>query len=226
MPVFQLSDDLVFPPPEMAEDNGLLAIGGDLSPQRLMLAYLMGIFPWFSEGDPILWWSPSPRLILELPDFRVAKRLQRVIDQGRFDIKVDTAFRQVIESCAETPRPIGEGTWITPEMTEAYCRLHDLGFAHSVEAWQGDELAGGLYGIALGAVFFGESMFARVTDSSKVAMAALVSRLGKWDFDFIDCQVRTEHLVSLGAKEIAGDEFRTRLAKAVSRPSRKGKWRF
>ena len=226
MPVFQLSDEPIFPLPEMAEPDGLLAVGGDLSPERLLKAYSMGIFPWYSQGDPILWWSPSPRLILDLEDFKISRRLQRLIGQGRFRVTVDQAFSEVIRSCAKTPRPLGDGTWVTPEMIEAYCHLHELGYAHSIESWVGDELAGGLYGVAIAKVFFGESMFASVTDSSKVALAALVAQIKKWDFDFIDCQVKTDHLISLGAKEISGEEFRTRLARAVNRPSRKGKWEF
>ena len=176
MPVFLLDKDLVFPPPDLADEGGLLAIGGDLSEKRLLLAYRMGIFPWYSEGDPLLWWSPDPRLILLPEEFHVSRRLARVIRQGVFRITMDEAFGSVIRACAETPRhdqgsrgsPARPGTWITGEMVEAYCRLHAAGYAHSVECWREDELAGGLYGVSLGNCFFGESMFSRASDASKV----------------------------------------------------------
>jgi leucyl/phenylalanyl-tRNA--protein transferase len=226
MPVFQLTDDLIFPPPHLASDNGLLAIGGDLSPERLLLAYRMGIFPWFSAGDPILWWSPAPRLILELDGLRISRRLQRTIRQGAFDVTMDQAFSQVIASCARVPRREEDSTWITPEMIAAYNRLHELGFAHSVECWHDNKLAGGLYGMSLGGIFFGESMFSAVSDSSKVALAYLTEQLAKWDFDFIDCQIKNDHLVRLGAIEISRTKFQERLAAAIKRPTRQGRWKL
>ena len=224
MPVFQLTGDLIFPPPHLASDNGLLAIGGDLSPERLLLAYRMGIFPWFSAGDPILWWSPAPRLILELDGLRITRRLQRTIRQGVFDVTMDQAFGQVIASCAGVPRQEEDSTWITPEMIAAYTRLHELGFAHSVECWHENKLAGGLYGMSLGGIFFGESMFSTVSDSSKVALAYLTEKLIKWGFDFIDCQVKNDHLVRLGAIEISRANFQERLTVAIKRPTRQGLW--
>jgi leucyl/phenylalanyl-tRNA--protein transferase len=224
MPVFQLSDSLLFPPPALAREDGLLAVGGDLSVPRLLLAYQHGIFPWYSPGEPILWWSPDPRLVLFPAEFHLAKRLARTIRQQIFSITFDTAFAQVIKACGQTRRKEGQGTWLDEEMIRAYCELHDQGHAHSVECWQNGELVGGLYGVALGAVFFGESMFSLVPDSSKVALAGLVERLQGWDFALIDCQVGTGHLQRLGAREISGAEFSTRLAEAVAKPSRLGSW--
>ena len=224
MPVFQLSDSLLFPPPALAREDVLLAVGGDLSVPRLLLAYEHGIFPWYSPGEPILWWSPNPRLVLIPAEFHLAKRLGRTIRQQVFRLTFDTAFARVITACAQTRRKDGQGTWLDEDMIRAYCELHEQGYAHSVECWQGGELVGGLYGVALGAVFFGESMFSLVPDSSKVALAGLVERLKSWDFELIDCQVGTGHLQRLGAKEISGEEFSSRLAQAVARPSRMGQW--
>ncbi|MFH1020695.1 MAG: leucyl/phenylalanyl-tRNA--protein transferase [Pseudomonadota bacterium] len=224
MPVFQLSDSLLFPPPALAREDGLLAVGGDLSVPRLLLAYRHGIFPWYSPGEPILWWSPDPRLALFPEEFHLAKRLARTIRQQAFRITFDTDFCGVIRACSQTSRKEGQGTWLDEEMIGAYCRLHDQGYAHSVECRQGGELVGGLYGVALGAVFFGESMFSLVSDSSKVALAALVERLKVWNFALIDCQVGTGHLQRLGAREISGAEFSARLAQAVAKPSRQGRW--
>jgi len=224
MPVFQLSDSLIFPPPALAREDGLLAVGGDLSVPRLLLAYQHGIFPWYSPGEPILWWSPNPRLVLIPEEFHLAKRLARTIRQQVFSITFDTDFAQVIKACGQTRRKDGQGTWLDEAMILAYCQLHDQGYAHSVECWQNGELVGGLYGVALGAVFFGESMFSLTPDSSKVALAGLVERLKGWEFELIDCQVGTGHLQRLGAREISGEEFSTRLAQAVARPSRLGLW--
>lgn len=224
MPVFQLSDSLLFPPPALAREDGLLAVGGDLSVERLLLAYRQGIFPWYSPGDPILWWSPNPRLVLIPEEFHLAKRLGRTIRQQVFSTTFDTDFARVIRACAETRRKEGEGTWLSEEMIEAYQRLHDLGYAHSVECWQGGKLVGGLYGVSLGAVFFGESMFSLVSDSSKIALAGLVGRLKDWAFELIDCQVGTGHLQRLGAREISGEEFSARLTQAVAKQTRQGKW--
>ena len=226
MAIYQLSDKLIFPPAELAEKDGLLAIGGDLSPERLLLAYSSGIFPWFSEGDPILWWAPSPRLVIFPDEFNVPGRLARLLRQNKFSLSLDRAFGEVITACATIDGRRQKGTWITDEMTEAYCRLHHMGFAHSVECWQNDELAGGLYGISLGGVFFGESMFSLRANSSKVALASLVRTLQDWDFDLIDCQLKTQHFMQFGAREIPGAEFQKLLSKSLSRPTRIGKWQL
>lgn len=219
MPVYRLIDQLVFPAPELAEPDGLLAVGGDLSPRRLLLAYSMGIFPWFNAGDPILWWSPDPRCILEPGRLTVSRSLAKLLRRETFSVTFDRAFREVITSCAQVRQSGGEGTWITGEMLEAYCRLHEMGFAHSVECWQGEGLAGGLYGVCLGRCFFGESMFHRAANASKVAFASLAHRLEAQGFELIDCQLPTLHLKSLGAGEIPREEFLRRLRQGGVRPS-------
>lgn len=224
MPVFQLNDSLLFPPPQLAGKDGLLAVGGDLSVPRLLLAYQQGIFPWYGEDDPILWWSPDPRLVLFPAEFRCSRRLARTLRQGRFTVTFDTVFPEVMARCAHTRTSRGEETWISPAMYQAYCTLHDLGYAHAVESWLDGELVGGLYGVALGRVFFGESMFSTKADSSKVALAALVERLLGWGFDCIDCQVATSHLASLGAREISREEFLARLTSACEAPGHLGSW--
>lgn len=224
MPVYQLTDKLFFPPAELAEKDGLLAIGGDLSPERLLLAYSQGIFPWFSEGDPILWWAPSPRLVIFPDEFITSKRLARLIRQKKFSITMDQAFLQVITACATHDKRLEKGTWITTDMKTAYCILHEMGYAHSVECWLDAELAGGLYGISLGGVFFGESMFSKESNSSKLAMVYLMKKLQEWDFDLIDCQMKTEHLLQFGAREIPGPEFQKLLAISLSRKTHTGKW--
>ncbi len=226
MPVFRLNEQPVFPQPRLAEPDGLLAVGGDLSQERLLRAYRAGIFPWYSEGEPILWWAPSPRLILEPKEFHLSRRLARTIRSRRFTVRFDTAFRQVMESCATSGNRAREGTWITDDMLAAYCNLHEIGYAHSVECWMEGVLVGGLYGVSLGTVFFGESMFSRMADSSKVALAALVQHCLTRDFDLIDCQLATPHLKSLGAKELDGDLFYPWLADCVELPTRLGKWRL
>lgn len=225
MPVYRLTRELVFPRPHEAEPNGLLAVGGDLGSARLLLAYSMGIFPWYSEGQPILWWSPDPRCVLDLDDFHVSRRLRRVLNQGRFRVTFDEDFRAVIRACASVGRPGQEGTWITPEMEQAYVRLHEAGLAHSVECRLGGELAGGIYGIALGRGFFGESMFHRERDASKVALARLVERLAGWGFHFIDAQVTTSHMLSLGAREVPRTVFMESLEAALRHPTVRGSWR-
>jgi leucyl/phenylalanyl-tRNA--protein transferase len=226
MPVYLLSDEIIFPTPNLASGEGLLAVGGDLSQKRLLLAYSMGIFPWYSEAEPILWWSPDPRLVLYPGELRVSKSLQKTIKKGLFQITVDRAFEQVITECAKIRRKNNEGTWIVPDMIGAYCQLHASGFAHSVEAWQNDALVGGLYGVSLGKCFFGESMFSRATNASKVAFVALVNHLKSLSFDMIDCQVATEHLVSFGAREIPRARFLEQLEKSMLTPTRKGTWIF
>lgn len=209
----KLTYHLSFPNPRNASEEGIVAYGGDLSPSRLMLAYRLGIFPWYSANDPILWWSPDPRLILELDEFKLSRSLRKKIPH--FDVRFDTAFAQVIRECSIAPRRGQKGSWIISEMIEAYEELHALGYAHSVEAYQNGELVGGLYGVAIGAVFCGESMFAKVSDASKVAFATLIERLSEWGFDFVDCQVPTNHLKSLGAKEVSREYFLTRLEKQI-----------
>jgi leucyl/phenylalanyl-tRNA---protein transferase len=206
-----------FPPLEraLAYPDGLLAAGGDLAPGTLIGAYARGIFPWSAEGQPLLWWSPDPRMVLPLAEFRVRRSLAKRIRQRPYAIRCDTAFRAVIEACSATPRPGQDGTWITGAMIDAYCRLHTLGYAHSVEAWDGERLVGGLYGIALGRVFFGESMFAHASDASKIALAHLVAQLGRLGVPLIDCQQQTEHLASFGARPVPRREFARLLAELI-----------
>jgi leucyl/phenylalanyl-tRNA--protein transferase len=215
MPVFRLTDELAFPSPSLAEEDGLLAVGGDLSVERLVLAYCMGIFPWYSDDSPILWWSPDPRLVLFPNELRVSRSLRRTVEKGVYEITFDRAFEDVIRTCGEAPRKDMQGTWITDEMIDAYCRLHARGLAHSVESWFAGELAGGLYGVALGEVFFGESMFSLKRDASKAAFVTLVHRLQTCGFRLVDCQVKTEHLMSLGAREIPRSEFLTLIEDSV-----------
>lgn len=224
MGLHRLTSELIFPPPFLADENGLLAFGGDLEPARLIAAYRSGIFPWFSPGDPILWWFLDPRLVLFPDEFRLSRRLARELRRGRFRITCDRAFAQVMKSCAQVRIERGEGTWIGERMLDAYGRLHELGYAHSVECWQGDRLAGGMYGIALDRVFFGESMFTRVSNASKVALTALVSRLKERGFQLIDCQMTTRHLVSFGAREISGSEFLDLLGALIQTTVPDGKW--
>jgi len=215
MPVFRLTKELLFPPPALAEEDGLLAVGGDLSKDRILLAYSRGIFPWYSDGSPILWWSPDPRLVLIPGELKVSRSLSQVIKKGVFNVTMDTAFERVIRNCAEINRKGQQGTWITEEMIKAYISLHSAGYAHSIETWDSGELVGGLYGIALGKAFFGESMFAIKSNASKVAFVTLVEYLKKLDFSFVDCQVATEHLKSLGAKEVDRKKFLQMLKQAL-----------
>lgn len=208
--------DIGFPDPKLAETepNGLLAVGGDLSPTRLLNAYTRGIFPWYSSGQPILWWSPAPRMVLFPDEFHMSRSLRRAMRQRGYDISIDQAFEAVIRACA-APRPHSDGTWLVPEMIAAYLALHDDGHAHSVEIWSGDLLVGGLYGVMIGQMFFGESMFSRRVDASKMALA-LLSRVGReLPLQLIDCQVHTPHLASLGAREIDRTRFRDLLARAT-----------
>ncbi len=226
MPLFRLPRQPVFPDPQLAEPDGLLAAGGDLSAERLLAANAAGIFPWYSEGLPILWWSPDPRLVLFPAELHVSRSLRRTLRAGRFQVRADTAFEQVIRRCAEQRRPGQDGTWITPEMIQAYSRLHRRGVAHSFEAWDGEGLAGGLYGVSLGAAFFGESMFADRPDASKVAFVSSVEWLAARGFDLVDCQVRTAHLERFGAREIPRREFLDRLGRALARPTLRGRWQM
>jgi leucyl/phenylalanyl-tRNA--protein transferase len=225
MPVFLLDDRLAFPPPEAAED-GLLAVGGDLQPERLLLAYSQGIFPWYSRGQPILWHSPDPRMVLPADQIHVPRSLRKTLRKGLYRVTLDTAFRDVIGACASARRPGQRGTWITPAMKEAYVTLHRMGYAHSVEAWRDGRLAGGLYGVSLGAAFFGESMFARAPDASKVAFAGVVEQLRRWGITLIDCQVYTDHLARFGAMEWPRRDYLAALRRALARPTRMGPWRF
>jgi leucyl/phenylalanyl-tRNA--protein transferase len=226
MPIFRLVDEPVFPPPDYADPSGLLAVGGDLSSKRLLEAYRLGIFPWYSDDQPILWWSPDPRLVLEIGDFKTSRSLHKTLRKGVFDVTFDRAFADVIRACSSIRREGQSGTWITEEMQEAYINLHGLGYAHSVESWFGGKLAGGLYGVSLGKAFFGESMFHWRTDASKVALANLVEKLKTWDFHFIDSQMTTGHMISLGAKELPRRVFLKRLQSALCHPTKRGRWRI
>ncbi len=225
-PIYMLSDRLGFPPPRLASREGLLAVGGDLSLERLILAYRNGIFPWYSDGEPILWWSPDPRLVLYPSNLKISKSLNKTIRKKQFHITMDTAFNRVIEACAHIHRRHDRGTWITREMIRAYQELHTAGYAHSVEAWHDGILAGGLYGVSLGGSFFGESMFTKISNASKVALAALCGHLGRLAFDLIDCQVSSLHLMRMGAGEIGRNRFLDLLAVSMQRPDRIGKWRY
>lgn len=220
-----LERDSPFPPIPSAlkHPNGLLAAGGDLSAERLIEGYRRGIFPWFSEGDPILWWSPDPRMVLFPEELKISRSLAKTLRNRRYEVRFDYAFDAVMAACA-APRAGEPGTWISEDMREAYGRLHRLGHAHSVEIWIDTELAGGLYGVALGRVFFGESMFSRTTDASKIALAALVAHLRSSGFGLIDCQMRTRHLESLGAREIPRRQFARLLEELIHYPRPPGEW--
>lgn len=216
-----------FPPVELAldEPNGLLAVGGDLSPERLIKAYQLGIFPWFNHDQPILWWSPNPRAILFPEQLHVSRSLQKAIRRGSYKITLDQAFSEVMKACA-APRPQQADTWITPDMHNAYLRLHEMGIAHSVETWLDDKLVGGLYGLSIGQAFFGESMFSRASNASKIAFVYLVKQLQIWQFRLIDCQVSSEHLESLGATDIERKLFINLLQQASQQPGNNQHWQF
>jgi len=217
-------NELIFPGPDEADESGLLAIGGDLSIERLKLAYSNGIFPWYEEGMPILWWSPDPRMVLFPEKMIISHSLKQVVKKNNFRITFDREFEQVIEECSATPRKDQEGTWITREMKHAYIRLHKAGFAHSVEAWNGGKLVGGLYGVAIGRAFFGESMFHKETNASKVALVQLVEKFRLWEFEIIDAQVYTNHLESLGGELIPRGVYLKFLEKALLKPGKEGLW--
>ncbi|HWT29245.1 MAG TPA: leucyl/phenylalanyl-tRNA--protein transferase [Methylophilaceae bacterium] len=208
----------------LREPNGLLAAGADLSPARLLQAYRQGIFPWYNPGQPILWWSPDPRMVLFPTELKVSRSLARRLRRTDYEIRVDSAFRQVMLHCASTPRPGQDGTWITPEIVEGYCRLHAMGYAHSVETWISGTLVGGIYGVAIGRMFYGESMFHHVTDASKLAFVHLVRKLAESGFGMLDCQMQTTHLASMGAREISRDEFAQRLSELIHSPHPPGTW--
>jgi leucyl/phenylalanyl-tRNA--protein transferase len=222
-----LQDGTPFPPVESAlrKPNGLLAAGGGLSPARILDAYRHGIFPWFNEDDPILWWSPDPRMVLFPREFKVSRSLRKTLASKQYEVRADSAFEQVMRACA-APRKDQDGTWISEEMIAAYSALHRMGYAHSVEIWMDGELAGGLYGMALGRMFYGESMFSRRTDASKIALAHLAAQLARWNFGMIDCQMNTSHLASLGAREIQRTEFIGRLQELVNYGDVKSPWEF
>ncbi len=224
MPIFQLDERVLFPPAELADPSGLLAVGGDLRPERVLLAYSMGIFPWPHQGFPLLWHSPDPRFVLRAERLRVSRSLAKVLRRQPFRVTLDRACVEVIEACARVPRPGQDGTWITDEMMEAYGLLHRLGFVHSVEVWQDHRLVGGLYGVSLGGAFFGESMFARASNASKVGFVTLVRQLGRWGVDLIDAQVYTEHMVRFGAEDWPRSRYLAELARALEHPTRRGLW--
>ncbi|HUS24161.1 MAG TPA: leucyl/phenylalanyl-tRNA--protein transferase [Candidatus Binatia bacterium] len=216
-----------FPPPQLAmrEPNGLLAIGGDLSVTRLLRAYSAGIFPWYNPDEPILWWCPDPRAVLAPQDFHTSRSLAKRLRKRDFAVSMNAAFPRVLEACA-APRARGRGTWLGPEMKHAYAQLHERGFAQSVEVWRRGELVGGLYGVSLGRMFYGESMFSRIDDGSKIAFHYLCAQLAAWRFELMDCQIASRHLATLGAAEMPRERFLARLGTAVAAPGRTGRWQF
>jgi leucyl/phenylalanyl-tRNA---protein transferase len=222
-----LDADAPFPPVHRAlrDPNGLLAAGGELTTVRLLDAYRQGIFPWYGEGQPVLWWSPDPRMVLAPEAMIISRSLRKRLRRRDWEVRTDTAFAAVMRACAE-PRADQAGTWITGEVTDAYSALHRAGYAHSVETWIDGELAGGLYGVSIGRIFFGESMFTRASDASKLALAHLARQLERWNFGLIDCQMETAHLASLGARAIARNDFIRALSELVNYPTRTGMWRF
>lgn len=228
MPIYQLDERIVFPPAHHADPSGLLAIGGDLCPERVLLGYASGIFPWPEPGSPLLWHSPDPRYVLPSAELRVPKSLHRVLNRGEFRVTLDLAFRDVITRCARAPRVGQRGTWITRAMLDAYVELHRLGFAHSVEVWRGEDTrpCGGLYGVSLGGVFFGESMFAEVPDASKVGFVTLVRQLEHWGIELVDAQIHTAHLERFGGRHWSRASYLEALSRLVELPTRVGKWSF
>lgn len=223
VPVYALGRALTFPPPHQAVD-GLLAVGGDLSPERLLLAYSQGIFPWYDADLPILWHSPDPRCVVPVHQVHVGRTLRRVLDRGTYEVRFDCAFERVIRACKTTPRQGQSGTWITDDMERAYIELYRLGYAHSVEAWEAGELAGGLYGVSLGRIFFGESMFSHRSNASKVALVRLAQKLAEWSFTVIDAQVATPHTLAMGAQEWPRPRFLETLKRDLAYPTRRGSW--
>lgn len=222
--VYLLTDDLLFPPPEKATEDGLVAVGGDASPQRLVLAYSQGIFPWPAQGYPLLWFSPDPRYVLRPTEAHIGRSLRRALRRDDYVIRADTAFDRVIDACSTVRRPGQHGTWITSELVDGYRALHRAGYAHSVEAWADGELVGGLYGVSVGRGFFGESMFAHAADASKVAFATLLAQLARWRFPLVDCQVHTDHLERFGAVDWPRERFLEEVRELVALPSRVGPW--
>jgi leucyl/phenylalanyl-tRNA--protein transferase len=226
MPVFQLTQEYFFPPPDLAEPDGLLAVGGDLNPTRLLIAYQQGIFPWYSGDEPLLWWSPAPRLVLFPQAFHLPKRLARTLRQQHFQLSADRAFTEVIRACAGLREAAGQGTWLTQAMQKAYIQLHELGFAHSIECWQGDLLVGGLYGLCLDRIFFGESMFSRQSNASKVALVALIHQAEALGIRAIDCQMTTAHLLRFGSRELSREEFHTLLDQYIQEVRPQQPWQL
>jgi leucyl/phenylalanyl-tRNA--protein transferase len=225
MPVFRIPDELVFPEAERADEDGLLGVGGDLSPERLLLAYRNGIFPWYREGEPILWWSPEPRCVLLPERLKISTSLRQALAKGGYEVRFDTCFDEVIRHCSETRRKGQRDTWITGEMQEAYVRLHLLGYAHSTEVFMDGQLAGGLYGVSIGRCYSGESMFHLRPEASKIALFHLVKRLQMWGYPLIDCQVTNRHLLSLGAEEMPRKDFLRFLRENRTKPGHEGSWR-
>lgn len=226
MPVYLLTDELVFPPPEGATREGVVAVGGDFRAERLLLGYSQGIFPWPSQGMPLLWFSPDPRFVLHPMEAHIPRSLRKRMRRGDYVVKTDSAFEAVIEACAAMPRDGQRGTWITDDLRAGYVELHRLGYAHSIECWMDGQLVGGLYGVSLGRAFFGESMFAVAPDASKIAFATLLGNLVEWGFTLVDAQVYTEHLERFGAIEVPRPEFLRRLHDALSHPTTKGPWQL
>jgi leucyl/phenylalanyl-tRNA--protein transferase len=224
MPVYLLTDELVFPPPEGASREGVVAVGGDFRPERLLLAYSQGIFPWPTAGMPLLWFSPDPRFVLRPREVHVGRSLAKELRRDHVEIRMDTAFEPVIRACGATPRPGQDGTWITDELIRGYLALHERGYAHSIEAWRGGALVGGLYGVSLGSCFFGESMFALEPDASKVAFVTLLAHLARWGVGLVDCQVRTDHLARFGAHDVRRRDFLAELRTRVTEPTLRGRW--
>lgn len=224
MPVYRLPKQHAFPPPEEAEESGLLAVGGDLDPARVLLAYYTGIFPWYSEGEPVLWWSPDPRMVLRPSELRVPRSLKKKIRRGDYSVTMNQAFTEVICQCRSINRPSQSGTWITEDMIRCYEQLHQMGFAHSVETWEDGELVGGLYGVSIGTFFAGESMFALRPDASKFSLVALCRQLDQWQYPLIDCQMHTEHLARFGATEISRSVFLEELKASVQSHRTTKKW--
>ncbi len=215
MPIFRLDKNIIsFPPCEMAEEDGLLAIGGDLCPERLLLAYTKGIFPWYNEGQPVLWWCPRERFVIIPGEIKISKSMKKFIKKTDLSVKFNTDFSSVIHNC-RIMREFNEGTWITDDMEEAYNKLHGMDFAQSCEVWQGDRLVGGLYGVSIGRCFFGESMFSKVENASKLALIALAQRLEELNFEFIDCQFHTDHLESMGGKFISYGEYLDKIKRGI-----------
>ncbi len=223
MPVYRLTSELIFPHPSLANEDGILAVGGDLSPKRLLLAYANGIFPWFCEGDPIIWWSPDPRCVLYPDSINISRSMRKFLKKNLYKVTFDTCFEDVITMCSELRK---DNTWITHDIIESYCNLHRLGFAHSVETWHEGSLVGGLYGVSLGKCFFGESMFSVMDNASKTALITLSQRLLEMDFLLIDCQVHSKHLESLGAINIERNAFFECLKKGLSFETMRGSWQF
>ncbi len=225
MPIYSLPTEHIFPPVSHAEEDGMLAVGGDLSPGRLLAAYAQGIFPWYTQGEsPICWWSPDPRMVLLPGDLKVSKSMKQLLKRKVFEVTFDRDFVAVIAACSKTARPGQDGTWLGTDMQRAYIKLHELGHAHSVEVWEAGKLVGGLYGLALGRVFCGESMFSHASNASKFGFITLVRGLERLGFGLIDCQVYTEHLESLGAREISRKAFLKLLAAGISKPPLHGSW--